>query len=525
MVSSILPTPRTGGQGIIDPPVFSKSGLAPTNKGTQTVSTPQTQNTSAAPVKTEPIEANVLAQGIIGEQAVGTPNIRTQTGRTDPDKIEMLYDPVKQDVQEDEFLDTPEKLVDEDSRRAATTTASVPDDIQVSKKDAVLVDEIERASGITPDAEAAVGTVSDVSQIDIDAVVDERTKEAMLSRGSLADSKTQDLVEEASVAYQIEKLTEGIETGNFPPWASPTIRKINEIMNQRGLCSSGMAAAALAQGLIESAIPIASADAQKAATLQIQNLNNEQQTALANAASIAALDRQNLDNRMKAAQTNAQSFLKMDLQNTTQEQQANVLTHQSKIQALFTDQAAENVRLNTNAKTENEVNQFYDSLGATVAKNNADRESAINQFNTKESNAISIFNEKLSDSRDKFNSNMRQQIDQFNTNWRRSVNTVNNTNQNRANQMNAASLLGITLQAQNNLWQKYRDDVSFIFTASENELQRNQNIAITALNNESSANLLNSELDFKDNQASGSLVGTLLSKLGFNIIDRVFPTK
>lgn len=57
---------------------------------------------------------------------------------------------------------------------------------------------------------------------------------------------------------------------------------------------------------------------------------------------------------------------------------------------------------------------------------------------------------------------MRQQIDQFNTNWRRSVNTVNNTNQNRANQMNAASLLGITLQAQNNLWQKYRDDVSFI---------------------------------------------------------------
>ena len=85
---------------------------------------------------------------------------------------------------------------------------------------------------------------------------------------------------------------------------------------------------------------------------------------------------------------------------------------------------------------------------------------------------------------------MRNQIDQFNVNWRRSVNTANNANQNRANQTNAASILGLTLQAQNNLWQKYRDDVAFVFTASLNALQRDQNIAITALNNESSINYL-----------------------------------
>jgi hypothetical protein len=50
-----------------------------------------------------------------------------------------------------------------------------------------------------------------------------------------------------------------------------------------------MAAAARTQALFESALPIAAADADKYASIQLQNLNNKQTTALKNAAEIATM--------------------------------------------------------------------------------------------------------------------------------------------------------------------------------------------------------------------------------------------
>lgn len=56
-------------------------------------------------------------------------------------------------------------------------------------------------------------------------------------------------------------------------------------MQQRGIGASSMAAAALTQALMESGIPIATADANSYAKIQLQNLNNRQETALKNAQS------------------------------------------------------------------------------------------------------------------------------------------------------------------------------------------------------------------------------------------------
>ena len=47
-------------------------------------------------------------------------------------------------------------------------------------------------------------------------------------------------------------------------------------------------------------------------------------------------------NKKQAAVQNAQNFLQMDLQNLTNEQQTSMFRTQQNIQALFTDQAAEN---------------------------------------------------------------------------------------------------------------------------------------------------------------------------------------
>ena len=297
----------------------------------------------------------------------------------------------------------------------------------------------------------------------------------MFERGSLAEAKTQTLAQEATTKYQVEQLVASLDSGaELPAWAAPNVRKVRSIMNQRGLSSSSMASAAMVQALMESAIPIANSDAQAYSRIQLQNLNNEQQTALANAATIAAMDRQNLDNRMKAAQQNATS--------------------------LFTDQAAANASKQFNATTQNQVNQFYDQLGSTVSTNNANRAAAMDQFNVDQTNSIVKYNAKLQDAREKFNSNMQLQIEQANTVWRRSINTANTAEQNN----------GINMAAQANLWQKYRDEVHYAHTISENAFQRSQQLALTALQNQFSKEMFDMEIDANAEAAIGTYLGDLL---------------
>ena len=372
---------------------------------------------------------------------------------------------------------------------------------------------MERTFSNVPTVTAATGTITENDVIDPNQIVDERTKQQMLERGSLAEAKTQTLANEASVQFQIEQLLTGIETGDVPPWASPVIRKTNEIMNSRGLGASSMAAAATAQALIESTIPIAVQDAQAHATLQLQNLNNEQQTALSNAATIAAMDRQNLDHRMKAAQQNAQSFLNMSLRNTTNEQQVAVLDYQSKVQSLFTDAAAENASKQFNATSQNQVNQFYDQLGKTVEQANAARDVAIQKFNSEEVTAVDEFNVNLENARDQFNISMRSQIDQANAQWRRSINTANTANENRANQINAGLMLGLTTQAQNQLWQKYRDEAHQLFTTLQNETHRNHQIVIEAMRNQFNVDTFNRSIDFKKQVSAGAASQSVLKDI------------
>ena len=469
-----------------------------------------------------------LGRDIRQQQALGAGNILTKTGATgvdpatgrfDPSKVEMLYDPEKYTIEDDELLTDDQKLID-------PITLVNPQDISgvqqtsVTPQDASLINNIERTYSNVPTAVAAQGEITSKDVVDPNQVVDERTKQQMFERGSLSEAQTQTLAQEASTAYQIEQLTNGIETGNFPPWAAPTVRKANEIMNQRGLGASSMAAAAIAQAIQESAIPIAANDAQKAATLQIQNLNNQQQTALANAATIATMDRQNLDNRMKAAQQNAQSFLQMNLQNVSQEQASAIVSYQSTVQSLFTDQAAENARLQFNATSDNQVNQFYDQLGLTAAENNANRDVAIQKFNSEEQTAVNEFNANVDNARQVFNSQMQNVIDQSNVSWRRQINTTNTANENLASQQNAQVLLGLTVQAQNNLWQEYRDVAHQLYSSFENDRQRTHDIVVTGIKNQFSGEQFQNMLDYRASVAAGARINGYVENLIGPVIGR-----
>ena len=458
-------------------------------------------------------EAFKPVREIMGNQAAGVVDLG-----------DAEYKPVSQEVQDNELLSTDTAGVSLDPTGAAVPSSNVLESQDVTaptaEEDLGKIDAVERNLPNMPtDVVGAEVELSTGAIIDPADVVDERTKTEMFERGSLAEAKTQALAAEATVQYQIGALYESLEEGKpLPAWASKNVKKVNDIMMARGLGSSSVASAAMVSAIAESALPIAIQDANKYATIQLQNLNNEQQTALANAATIAAMDRQNLDNRMKAAVKNADTFLATDVKNADLEQAANLLNYQTKAQALFTDTAAENARLNLNAKTEVEVAKFYDTLGTTVATNNANRAAAMDQFNEDQANSINKYNAKIQDAREQFNSTMISAIEQSNALWRRSLNTANTAEQNAANRVNAAAALGITTSALDAIWQEYRDEVSFAFTASENSLSRNQQLALTAIANQFAMDMFDAQVDADSQKSMGALVGNMIEGVFNNVI-------
>ena len=463
-------------------------------------------------------EANKPILDIVGQDALmGADTVNAEgepvSGQFDLGKAE--YDFIEKDVKENELLDTTGKTLGVSSvSPTGSETAQVDAVAAPTTKAASTIDDVERTYTSIPVATAAQGTLSSGTVIDPSQVIDERTKTEMLERGSLSEAKTQTLAAEATTKYQVEQLMTSLNAGaELPPWVSPAVRKVRAVMNQRGLGASSMAAAAMAQSMLESAIPIANSDAQKYATLQLQNLNNEQQTALANAATISSMDKQNLDNKMKAAQQNAQTFLQMDLANLTNEQATSTLNHQTQTQALFNDASAANAASQFNATSENQVNQFYDTLGSTVANNNANREVALSEFNVDQSNSMKKYVASLEDAREKFNANVQNLVDQSNTVWRRNVNTVNNASQNAENKYNAEVILGLSVEAMNNLWQKYRDEASQAYASGENAKQRAHSLAVTAIANQFSQDLFQMGVDQDQADKTSQFFGGLLDSV------------
>ena len=339
--------------------------------------------------------------------------------------------------------------------------------------------------------------------------VDMTGVEGTVSAGAMAQAAQAELDPRATVQYQLGEIMSSLESGGpMPAWAAPQVRKVNAVMQARGLGSSSMAAAAITQSLMESGVQIAATDANKYAAIQLQNLNNRQQTALANAANVAAMDKANLSARLQGAVTEAQALLSVDLKNLDNKQKSDTLTYSALTQGLFKDAAEENARQQFNAKNELQVDEFFAELGSQVETANANRVAAMRQFNTSESNAMAQFNQQVTDSRDKFNANMGFAIDQSNTVWRRETNTANTAVQNEANRINVQNQYNATQTAMNQLWQQYRDNASWNFQKSENALQRQHDIGTLAMQFANSTEMY--EQQQKDQLAAG--IGSWLAR-------------
>ena len=127
-------------------------------------------------------------------------------------------------------------------------------------------------AGSTPTMTGAQGTVTAPAVAQTGTVSTDSTV-----RGQLADLQTD--VETA------------VASGNpLPVWARGAAKATEAAMAARGMSQSSMAAEALAEGIMNSAIPIAKADADTYKQMVFQNLANNQQAAITNAQSYLQMD-------------------------------------------------------------------------------------------------------------------------------------------------------------------------------------------------------------------------------------------
>jgi len=348
-----------------------------------------------------------------------------------------------------------------------------------------------QVAGSTPTATAATGTVTQPMTAATGTITSDATV-----KGQLAGLQTE--VETA------------IASGNpLPVWARGAAKATEAAMANRGLSASSMAAEALAEGIMNSAIPIAKADADSYKQMIFQNLSNNQQAAI----------------------TNAQSYLKMDLANLSNQQQANLQNINIRQSFLLSDQAAANAASQFNAQSQNQVNQFYDKLSTQVSDQNAARLDAMNKFSEAEKNKVAAlnaqntigvneanakreatinqFNTTLANQREQFNVTNQREIDQSNVVWRRALNTANTAATNAANQTNAQNLLNLSNWALSSAWQQWRDEASWVNTSSQNSANRNHNLAMAALERSTVLDL--------QNKASKDSLYELIGRFGFEV--------
>ena len=384
------------------------------------------------------------------------------------------------------------------------------------------------AAGVTGATPTAVSTVTPATAGQVTPATIGTASQMQAAQGTVTapmTAATQSLANldpRATVQGQLENISTDIQQSlqqgtPLPAFARGAAEAAKATMQARGLGSSTMLAEAMAEGIMRSSIPIAQADAEVYKQTIFQNLANNQQ----------------------AAVINAQAYLQMDMANLSNNQQANLQNLQAQQQQLLTDNAARNAALQFNATSQNQVNQFYSNLNTSIQQQNAQRAASISQFNTAEENkvealnaknataiadanaqretAINQFNSTLSDQRQRFNVENQRIIDQSNTVWRRQLNTANTQAVNAANETNAENLLNLSNFALSSLWQQWRDEASWVNQSSQNEQNRNHNLAVAALERATAFDLQNS--------AQTSALYAMLGSFGMNIFSKYVTKK
>ena len=323
--------------------------------------------------------------------------------------------------------------------------------------------------------------------------------------------------DQATVQGQLATLTNNFDASNPPSWAAGALRGVQAQMAARGLGASSMSGQAMVQAALESALPIAQADAQVIASFEAQNLTNRQQramlaaqqratfmgqefdqnfqarvqnsarigdianmnftaeqnVAMENSRAVNTMNLNNLSNRQAMVAAEAAALSNLDMSNLNNRQQASVNNAQSFLQQ---DMA----NLSNQQQTDLfKAQQRTQSLFTDQAAENASR-----QFNATSQNQVDQFFANLSTQTAQFNATQTNAQSQFNAGQVNTVERFNAEMNNQRDQYNATNQLAI---AQNNaVW---RREIATADTAAVNRANELNANAVLDISKEAYDNL------------------------------------
>ena len=370
--------------------------------------------------------------------------------------------------------------------KAGTDTSKTEVQAQVDKTEAAqgTLSEGSTFDGVTmTPTDTAVGDLKAAqgSSIVMNNPVTREIQEGELISGSADAVKAAKFTEQvqaaeatpsdkATVKGQLDGLMEDFEGGATPAWAAGALRNATAAMAARGLGASSMAGQALVQAAMESALPIAAADAQTVAGFEMANLSNrqqramlaaeqraafmgqefdqnfqakvqnasriadvanmnftaEQQVALENSRNANSINMANLTNRQAMVMSEASAIANLELANLSNQQQAAAQNAQSFLQMdmsnLDNRQQTEIFKsqsmiqsIFTDTAAENATKQFNASSENQTKQFMSTMKSQVEQFNVSQTNAMSQFDTDAVNAMTKFNKDVINQRDQFNS--------------------------------------------------------------------------------------------------------------
>jgi hypothetical protein len=325
--------------------------------------------------------------------------------------------------------------------------------------------------------------------------------------------------DKATVQGQLEGLMTQFEGGETPVWAAGAMRAATAKMAARGLGASSVAGQAIIQAAMESAIPIAQADAAVTAQFEAQNLSNRQQRAMLAAQQRATFMGMEFDQAFQARVQNASRIADVANMNFTAEQQVALensriansmnLANLSNSQALVMAEAAAlsqmdaaNLNNRQQAAVMNAQNFMQMDMANLTNRQQTDMfkaqqriqslfndQAAVNaaaQFNATSQNQVDQFFANLSSQTSQFNATQANAQAQFNAGERNVLERFNAELNNQRDQFNATNQLAI---AQSNV--VWRREIATANTAAINRANELNATAVLDISKNAYDNLWN----------------------------------
>jgi hypothetical protein len=310
----------------------AQSGDAATVSQPDKIDTSTVTASTSTPAVTEAMKGVDAAKGAVSDKA----QVEAAQGEVSKEALaeaQKVDEKYIQEVTAKERKTGSDELVTAQTEEFAPTVeaaqAAAPKAIEAAQG-VVRQEEIAKAAQIKEE-DMAQATAITADGLAPDAVaVAARLEKFTVDDGTLAEAAQGNVEAQATVQGQLTELMKSFDDGKTPAWAAGAIRAANAAMASRGLGGSSMAATAVFQAAMESALPIASQDAQTFAQMGMQNLNNRQQVALANAAAQQGLSLQNLSNEQQAALQNSANAFSLQSQNLSNMQQTMIANAQIK---------------------------------------------------------------------------------------------------------------------------------------------------------------------------------------------------